>query len=105
MVGSVVLYFAILSASFRLKAPLPPYLPPAENSRRRLVDAIRNLPVIRNNEVQSSQQLLYFAYVLAMKSVIEELDTVGKTLQDAFGVIGHGREEFERMFSDPSYVV
>jgi len=43
--------------------------------------------------------------VLAMKSVIEELDTVGKTLQDAFGVIGQGREEFERMFSEPSYAV
>ena len=37
MVGNVVLYFSVLSAAFKIKAPLPPYLPPAERSRQRLV--------------------------------------------------------------------
>jgi hypothetical protein len=37
MIGNVVLYFSILSSAFRLKTPMPPYLPPAEISRRRLV--------------------------------------------------------------------
>jgi hypothetical protein len=36
-VGNIILYFSILSAAFRLKAPLPPYLPPAEAARQRLV--------------------------------------------------------------------
>lgn len=37
MVGNVILYFSTLAAAFRLKSPLPPYLPPAEDSRQRLV--------------------------------------------------------------------
>lgn len=37
MVGNVILYFSTLAAAFRLKSPLPPYLPPAETARQRLV--------------------------------------------------------------------
>lgn len=37
MVGNIILSFSTLAASFRLKAPLPPYLPPVEKSRLRLV--------------------------------------------------------------------
>ena len=37
MVGNIILYFSILSSAFRLKSPLPPYLPPAEKSREELV--------------------------------------------------------------------
>lgn len=37
MVGSVILYFSVLASAFRLKSPLPPYLPPAEDARLRLV--------------------------------------------------------------------
>ena len=37
MVGNIILYFSTLASAFRLKAPLPPYLPPAEESRERLV--------------------------------------------------------------------
>ena len=37
MVGNIILSFSTLAAAFRIKAPLPPYLPPAEESRRRLV--------------------------------------------------------------------
>ena len=40
MVGNIILYFSTLAAAFRLKAPLPPYLPPAEQSRQRLVCGI-----------------------------------------------------------------
>lgn len=39
MVGNVILYFSTLAAAFRLKSPLPPYLPPAEDSRQRLVSS------------------------------------------------------------------
>ena len=37
LVGNVILYFHMLASAFTLKAPLPPYLPPAEKSRQELV--------------------------------------------------------------------
>ena len=42
--------------------------------------------------------MLFFAYALTMKGVIQELDFLGRTLQNAFGVIGQSLEEFESMF-------
>ena len=121
MVGNVILYFSTLAASFRLKCPLPPYLPPAEDARLRLVrkpsaavagsiltltspsqvDAIRKLDVVRNRDVKGSRHLLFFAYALTMKAVIQELDFLGRTLQDAFGVIGESRDAFEDLFEAP----
>ncbi|KAI0743674.1 Fusaric acid resistance protein-like-domain-containing protein [Daedaleopsis nitida] len=101
MVGNVILYFSVLASAFRLKSPLPPYLPPAEESRLRLVEAIRKLDVVRNRDVKGSRHLLFFAYALTMKAVIQELDYLGRTLQDAFGVIGQSREAFENLFEAP----
>ncbi|KAI5117857.1 hypothetical protein M0805_007700 [Coniferiporia weirii] len=99
MVGNIILYFSVLSGAFKLKAPLPPYLPPAEKSRQRLVEAIGKLDVVRNRDVKGSRQLLFFAYALTMKGVIQELDYLGRTLQGAFGVIGQTTEEFEALFA------
>ena len=116
MVGNVILYFSVLSAAFKLKTPLPPYLPPAEDSRQRLVcsislcvrhflsntarkvEAIRNLDIVKNRDVRGSRQLLFFAYALTMKGVIHELDYLGRTAQGAFGVIGQTVDDFESMF-------
>jgi len=98
MVGNIILFFSVLSSAFRLKAPLPPYLPPAAKSQQRLVDAIRNLDVVKNRDAKGSRQLLFFAYALTMKGVIQELDFLGGTVQEAFGVIGEGLEEFEELF-------
>ncbi|KIJ49289.1 hypothetical protein M422DRAFT_246378 [Sphaerobolus stellatus SS14] len=79
--------------------PLPPYLPPVEKSRRELIDVIWKLDTAKVRSVKVSQQLLYFAYALMMKGVIQELDFLGKTLQEAFGVLGGGStEEFENLF-------
>jgi hypothetical protein len=36
MVGNIILGFSTLASAFQLKAPLPPYLPPAEECRQRL---------------------------------------------------------------------
>ncbi|KAJ7467034.1 Fusaric acid resistance protein-like-domain-containing protein [Mycena latifolia] len=101
MVGNIILSFSTLASAFRLKAPLPPYLPPAEASRQRLVAAIRKLDVVRNRDVKGSRQLLFFAYALTMKGVTMELEALGHTLQNAFGVIGQTPEEFEALFRDP----
>ena len=46
-----------------------------------------------------SRQLLFFAYALTMKGVTMELELLGRTLQDAFGVIGQSSEEFEMLFA------
>lgn len=62
------------------------------------VEAIRQLDVVRNRDVRGSRQLLFFAYALTMKGVIHELNYLGHTLQDAFGVIGQSTEEFEALF-------
>lgn len=98
MVGNIILSFSTLASAFRLKAPLPPYLPPVEKARLRLVDAIRKLDIIRNREIKVSRQLLFFAYALTMKGVTMELEYLGRTLQDAFGVIGQTAEEFDMLF-------
>jgi hypothetical protein len=126
MVGNIILYFSTLASAFRLKAPLPPYLPPAEKARQQLVsihclfflsilplmtrveklvykikvEAIRRLDVVRKREIKGSRQLLYFAYALTMKSITGELEFLGRTSQDAFGVIGESTEVFENMFRD-----
>ncbi|KAL0956925.1 hypothetical protein HGRIS_003029 [Hohenbuehelia grisea] len=99
MVGNIILSFSTLASAFRLKAPLPPYLPPAEKSRQRLVEAIRRLEIVRNREVKGSRHLLFFAYVVNLKGVTEELESLGRTLQNAFGVIGQTSEEFEALFN------
>ncbi|KZP34451.1 hypothetical protein FIBSPDRAFT_719555 [Athelia psychrophila] len=100
MVGNIILYFSTLASAFQLKAPLPPFMPQAEQSRQRLVNAIRRLDVVRNREVKGSKHLLFFAYTLMMQGVIQELEYLGSTLQTAFGVIGQSPGEFEALFRD-----
>jgi hypothetical protein len=70
-VGNVILYFSTLSAAFQLKSPLPPYLPPAEQARQKLVDAVRQLDIVKNKEIKASKHLLFFAYVLLMSEFSE----------------------------------
>jgi len=99
MIGDIILYFSVLSSAFQLKTPMPPYLPPAEESRRRLVRAVRESEAMTNGDLNSSGQLLYFAYVLTMKTVIRELDHIGKALQDSYGVVGGSIDSFEQLFN------
>jgi hypothetical protein len=100
MAGNIILYFYTLSAGFRLRIPMPPYLPPAEPARERLVDAIRDLDVVKRRSVRAGgRHLLFFAYALAMQEVIAELEFLGSLLQDAFGVISQSTVgDFEELF-------
>jgi hypothetical protein len=50
--------------------------------------------------VKGSRHLLFFAYALSMKGVTQELESLGRTLQGAFGVIGQTPGEFEALFND-----
>ncbi|OXG16573.1 hypothetical protein C361_04943 [Cryptococcus neoformans Tu259-1] len=103
MAGNVILYFYTLSAGFRLRTPVPPYLPPAEEARQRLVDAIRSLDVVRRRSVRGGgRHLLFFAYTLAMQEVIAELEYLGAMMQEAFGVISvSSADDFEDLFEEP----
>lgn len=93
---------------------MPASLPPAETARIRLVNAMSRLD-IRSNEprhqktdstdgnedttLPDTRHLLYFAYAMAMQGVIKELEYVGGTLQDVFGIINQStRAEFDALF-------
>lgn len=99
MVGNVLLYFYTLGSAFHLKSPVPPYFPPAGQCRARLLDRIRELPVVKRRAVRgSSAYLLFYSYALAMKDVIDQLDTLGRLTQQNFGVWGGSVDDFERHF-------
>lgn len=68
MVGNVLLFFYTLGSAFHLKIPVPPYFPPASQCRQRLLEKIRELPVVKRRAVRgSSAYLLFYSYALAMK--------------------------------------
>lgn len=63
-----VLQLYTISSGFRLRTPMPPYLPPAEIARQELVQAIRSLGPVKHRSVQGGgKHLLFFAYALAMQ--------------------------------------
>ncbi|WVW85494.1 hypothetical protein I302_107532 [Kwoniella bestiolae CBS 10118] len=102
MAGHVILYFYTLSAGFRTRTPLPPFLPPAEESRQKLIRAIRSLDVVRRRSVRGGgRHLLFFAYATSMQEVIAELEYLGEMMQEAYGVISQStKEDFEDLFGD-----
>ncbi|WWC71453.1 uncharacterized protein I206_105409 [Kwoniella pini CBS 10737] len=104
MAGHVILYFYTLSAGFRTRTPLPPFLPPAEESRQKLIKAIRNLNVVKRRSVRGGgRHLLFFAYATSMQEVIAELEYLGEIMQDAYGIISHStKKDFEDLFEIPS---
>ncbi|CED83992.1 Predicted membrane protein [Phaffia rhodozyma] len=101
MTGNVLLYFSTISSAFKLKVPLSPYLPPAEEARVRLLMKIEDLEVMRSEKGGGARHLLFFSYVLAMAGVIKELNYIGSVLQDAYGVAGGSFANFEALFETP----
>jgi hypothetical protein len=84
---------------------MPASLPPAETARLRLVSAMSRLDVSaiqrrqQDTETPDTRHLLYFAYAMAMQGVIKELEFLGETLQDVFGIINQStRAEFDALF-------
>ncbi|GJJ77427.1 hypothetical protein EMPS_09786 [Entomortierella parvispora] len=107
MVGNVLLYFYTIASALRLKTPLPPYLPPANKARLRLIQKIRQLPVVQNKVVLTEESderyIFYYAYALVMEDVIRELERLGHWSQDLFGVITPAAE-FEAWFTEDGYL-
>ncbi|KAL9940673.1 hypothetical protein V8E36_000161 [Tilletia maclaganii] len=109
MVGNVLLFFWMLGSAFHLKTPMPPYMPPVKSSREALIARIRELPAVKRRAIRgSSEYLLFYSYVLAMKDVIDQLLQLGEITQDLFGVLGGSTAAFEAQFlsaadsSDPT---
>jgi hypothetical protein len=96
MVGNVLLFFSLLASSVSLKTPLPAYLPPAFEARERLIERMKELEVFKKRRVrrEDPKYLLYLAYTVIMKEVIRELEGIGKTFQELFGVIGGDYSKF-----------
>jgi hypothetical protein len=91
-----LLFFSLLASILNQKSPVPSYLPPASQARRRLVEAIRELDVVKRKTVKnSSTYLLYYSYCLAMEDLIDHLEECGTLMQGLFGVLG---QDFEELF-------
>lgn len=99
MVGNVCLFFWLLGSAFHLKTPLPPFLPPAEEARKAVLEKIRQLPAVKRRAIRgSSEYLLYFAYALSMKDLIHKLDEIGLIAQQLFGVMGGSMNGWNEQF-------
>ncbi|KAG0151562.1 hypothetical protein CROQUDRAFT_36606 [Cronartium quercuum f. sp. fusiforme G11] len=98
MVGNILLLFGLLSTAIELKSPMPPFLPPAEQARQRLLNRVR--AIANDDENSNDHEFLYYAYAVAMKNIIRQLEIVGYEAQELFGIIGGVKsvEEFESIF-------
>ncbi|KAH9818700.1 Fusaric acid resistance protein-like-domain-containing protein [Melampsora americana] len=99
MVGNVLLLFGLLSTAIELKSPMPPFLPPAEQARERLLGRVRAI----SDTDHSQNDFLFFAYAVAMKNVIRQLENIAREAQGLYGIIGGVRsiQEFESFFATP----
>lgn len=103
--GNVLLYLSLLASNLALKAPLPPYLPPAEEARERFVGKLDSLPIVKRRAVRGTTALLlFYSYALMEKDLIATLSHIGSTFQYLFGVMGDvdgsglGVEHFDSLF-------
>ncbi|KAK9704585.1 hypothetical protein K7432_010102 [Basidiobolus ranarum] len=103
MVGCILLSFYIFASALRIKTPLPPYLPPANEARQRLVARIRELPVVKMRHVygNDAHYIFYYAYVLVLEDVIREIDKIGTYMKLLFGCVGGA--QFEGYFRTPTF--
>ncbi|TPX41114.1 hypothetical protein SeMB42_g05723 [Synchytrium endobioticum] len=88
MVGAILLYFYVLAGALVIKAPLPPQLPLVNSVRLRLVEKVRELPILREMGKRADSSYLYYhSYILAMEDVIREMDLLGVLMKGLFGEI------------------
>lgn len=93
MIGNVLLYFYLISGALILRYPLPPQLPEVREARDRLVEAVRSLPVVQPRHVGTQQDpayIYYYAYVMGMEQLVDELEKMGKCCIELFGVMALG---------------
>ncbi|KAI8979071.1 Fusaric acid resistance protein-like-domain-containing protein [Mycotypha africana] len=101
MVGNILLYLYMLASAMRLKTPLPPYLPPARKAWESLVIQLRQLPVVRSQQVLEKDNicLFYYAYIMVLEDIVRELDKLGTYLTLLFGAIVP-KSQWESLFEE-----
>ncbi|KAI8818244.1 Fusaric acid resistance protein-like-domain-containing protein [Fimicolochytrium jonesii] len=93
MIGTILLYFYLISGALLLRFPLPPQLPDARGDREALINAIRTLPAVQPRvvaEVEDPAYIYYYAYVMGMDDVVRELENLGRVCCQLFGVMALG---------------
>jgi len=85
MVKQVLLLFYIVSGAVLSRSPLPMYLPNALQARDKLLDAIPNLPVVKEGRMQNDKFLHYYVYAIFMKEIIVEIEKMARTVKKLFG--------------------
>ncbi|KAI9206492.1 uncharacterized protein BJ171DRAFT_31552 [Polychytrium aggregatum] len=97
-IGQILLIFHVLSGSMRLKNPMPPRLPQIETTRDNVLGAIRKLPMIvalEKGETQTIQKIhcyYYYAYILEMALVVNEVSAIWDSMKTLFGEINYWRK-------------
>lgn len=96
MFVSIVLNLYILSGSLISQTSLPCYLPNAAKAREKFITSLRKLPVVQQGLFHNMKLdfIYYYAYTLAMKDLIHELEKMGVTLKELFGEISFTRGAF-----------
>lgn len=81
------MYFYILAGALRTRAPLPHYLPNARKSRDILLFKFRNLPAVKEGLIHKThlEFIHYYAYSLAMKEMIGQLEKLGELVKRLYG--------------------
>lgn len=87
LISSTMLYFYVLSTVLVVRYPVPP-LPETRKYREQLISHVRTLPVIQPENLTSHRDIAYmyyYAYVVGMEDIMDDLDTIGDCLQYLFG--------------------
>ncbi|OZJ03581.1 hypothetical protein BZG36_03049 [Bifiguratus adelaidae] len=89
MMQNVLLFFYTLASALKLKTPLPPGLPPAQQSWKRLMHKIRDLPVVRERRLlqDDGKYISYYAFIAMMEEIVRELTKMGSKMSDLFGFL------------------
>ena len=76
------------------------YLPNALESRDKLLEAIPDLPVVKEGRMENDKFLHYYVYAIFMKEIIVEIEKMARTVKKLFGT-----DKFvESMFSSDKKV-
>ncbi|KAG9064516.1 hypothetical protein KI688_003706 [Linnemannia hyalina] len=88
MVGTLLLYFSVLSSSLASKTALPPYLPSARMARLRVIYNVRQAIAARQAKTGEDHYtyIYYYAFSSALEEVIEELELLAILIKPLVGV-------------------
>lgn len=60
-------------------------MPNPMKQRDKIVRSLNELPALKSGKVKSTSLIFYYAYALAMRDVISELEMMGREMKDLLG--------------------